>query len=195
MIEFWVIVQEACEKVFVVFEVNYSHRFSDTMHGELWCTDIDCLYSCLRGNHWADSTSTKSILFDYEILDWNITLNSQLSKESWTTGIGHISLIGIYFEYYTTMDLWLMLSLMFLSIIRMNSMGHVGWDEIALVNCSVEVFLWCISFQAPEDSFSCLHKHVAICTLSWLRSYFFMVKKAYHTDIWVIFCIIFVMIY
>lgn len=76
-----------------------------------------------------------------------------------------------------------MLWLMLLRIVWMDSMSHISWHKVTFVNGSVEIFFRCITLETPENSFSGLHKHVAVCTLSWLWTNFLMVKQANNVNI------------
>ena len=186
MIKCRIFIQEGIKKISVVFQINNTHGFSDTVHGKLWSTDVHCFHSRFGSDHWANCRSTETILLYNEILNWYVCSNSQFSQKRSTCCISHISLISIVLKHNTLMKFWLMLGLMFVNIIRMDSVCHISWHKVTLANTSIIVFLSSILLQCIEDSFCRLHKHVAVSSLGRLWSNFFMIKQHNHTDICII---------
>lgn len=66
--------------------------------------------------------------------------------------------------------------LVFISVIRVDSMGHVSRNEETLVDASVEVLLFVRGVDALKNSLSDFCSHVTIGSLGGLGANFFVVK-------------------
>lgn len=79
-----------------------------------------------------------------------------------------------------------MLGLMFLRVVRVNSMSHVSRNQETISNDSVVVLLRQIWVQVPGNAFGGLDNHVAVCSLGRLRTNFFVIEEHDHADLRII---------
>ena len=71
---------------------------------------------------------------------------------------------------------WLVELLVLLSVVRVDSMGHVSRNEETLVDASVVVLLFVRGVYTLKNPLSDLCSHVTIGSLSRLGANFFVIK-------------------
>lgn len=169
-------------------QVNDSTKFSYTMHCKHWSSNIYRPYASLSPHQRPNCASTGCVISDDKILQGNFSRVAKLTQQSQTHWVSCIPLVCIYFGYNSSLNVRCVLSLMFFSVIWVHCVGHVSRDKNWLSHCSVVIFFRTfVIYDTVLNSLSNFLKHVWVCSLSWLWTYFFMVEKHDHLHLRIVF--------
>jgi len=96
------------------------------VHGELGCADVDRLDARLRGHHGADRGAAKRVISHDELLDGDAGTLSEDFEDGGAHSVGHVALVSIDLEDDTLLHLRLMVTLMLLTVVGVDGVGHIG---------------------------------------------------------------------
>jgi len=134
------------------------------MHSELRCTNVDRLDSCLGGHHWSNGRTAKRVVPHDELLDRHASLGSEHFKHTGADRVSHVPLIRIDLQNDSLLDLGHMLALVLLTVVGVDSVGHIGAQQETPVD-SLKVLLLVEGCKGTENALSNLDGHVAVSAL------------------------------
>ena len=156
------------EQIIATKSVEYACSLPDTVHGELRVSDVDSLDASVSRNHASDCRATGRVVTHDKFLEWNLVRGAQQFYDRGWDRVCCVVLVHVHLQAYSLNKLRfnrrlnifnillenyiiyfvyivhfnLMVDLMFISIIRMDRMSHIGWNLETLWNTFLKSISW-----------------------------------------------------
>ena len=174
--KFSILSEEYSKQLLVVQKIDHAHHFSYAVHSKARSTDINCFATELSCHHRTDSATTERIVSHDKILKWNIDSVTNSSQNRCADRVSHIALISVHLQDNSFLHPGLVLRMMLFTVIWVTGMGHISGDQEWSANRSEVIFLWFFGTSWIKNSLCDFLRKITIGSLSWLRTYFFMVE-------------------
>jgi hypothetical protein len=126
-----VVSEETGEELLVMVKVQDPTSLPNAVHPKHGCSNVHSLDTSFCRDHGAYGRPTGRIVLDHEVLDRHIAHRRQLSDQSSSNAVCHISLISVCLYDYSVMNLGCMLWVMFLTVVWMQAVSHISRDHEA----------------------------------------------------------------
>lgn len=156
-------------------KIDNTTGFTNTMHRQHWSSNVNGFYTCFCCYKWTNRTTTQWIISHNEFLQRHSTPISNYLKDRLTNWISRITLVSIDLQNYTLVNQWHVLTMVLASKVGMNSMSHVCWNQ-KTASDSTEMILLSLSTKTLWNTHRHFVSHIAVCTLSGLRTDFLMIE-------------------
>ena len=132
MLNFLIFIKKGFKQFYIVIHINNTSSFSNTMHSQLRCSNINSFNPSFPCRNRSNSRSTWWVIFYYKILQRYIMFISNYPQKTLRDCIWCVSLISVYFKNYSLVEFALMVGLVFIGVAWMDWMRTICWEDITL---------------------------------------------------------------
>mmetsp|Transcript_16348 Transcript_16348/g.46530 ORF Transcript_16348/g.46530 Transcript_16348/m.46530 type:complete len:316 (+) Transcript_16348:149-1096(+) len=121
--------EERFEEVEVVCDVVGAARLATRMHRPLRDTHVDRTDAQFGREHGPDSAAAGRVVLDHKVLHGDVAASADFSEYGRGECVGGVALVDVLLQHNTLLQQWFVLRLVFVGVVGMHTMSHVGAHE------------------------------------------------------------------